>query len=460
MVTAVLVPCSCMAANRYVRVGATGTGSGNDWTNAYATLPSTLTRGGHLLHSRRNYGGYTFDDAPSGTSAITIKKATVADHGTSTGWSDTFGDGTAIFTGVLRFLTDDWVLDGQGRDTDWKSGYGFQIDTPTGDAVEIGRPFSIQVDNITIKYVDLIGSGSDPSIGSPDPMNDRQVRIACGTTCTGSSNIYIGYSYIHESGNVFLHAFSTDRLTIEYTWFARNNSTSAVHGEGIVVTEGVNQFTYRYNVMEDVEGTAYIATPTGDHPGCNGAINSNWYFYGNVFMKPQSPRRDSTGGGLLYIFDHRHQGDFVFSQNTIIGLDRGSVRFDSSASSPACSQSMTAQNNLFYNIQEDGIDLRNVTSPTVSHNAYFNSPNSISGANTYTASGNPLMNWVGGNFNLAPSVASAMTAGASTSTPYNIDPTGLTRGADGKLDRGAYEFSSGALPVPPAPPTNLTLIIR
>ena len=39
------------------------------------------------------------------TSVITIKKATVSDHGTPTGWSDTYGDGQAVFTGTNDITT-------------------------------------------------------------------------------------------------------------------------------------------------------------------------------------------------------------------------------------------------------------------------------------------------------------------------------------------------------------------
>lgn len=43
--------------------------------------------------------------------------------------------------------------------------------------------------------------------------------------------------------------------------------------------------------------------------------------------------------------------------------------------------------------------------------------------------------------------------GVTLSSPYNIDPLGVTRGAHGKWDRGAFGFVSGGGPV--TPPTNL-----
>ena len=83
------------AATRHVRIGATGKNDGSDWVNAHSALPSVLVRGDTYYLADGSYGGYTFDDANSGTTAITIKKATVSDHGTDVGWSSSYGDGQA-----------------------------------------------------------------------------------------------------------------------------------------------------------------------------------------------------------------------------------------------------------------------------------------------------------------------------------------------------------------------------
>jgi hypothetical protein len=124
-----LVP-SAEAANNYVRAGATGAGTGADWANAYSSLPDTLTRGDTYYIADGTYNGYWFDDPASGTTVITIKKATVMDHGTATGWSDAFGDGVATFTGSLTFSTPYFTVDGQvgGGPAGWKTGHGFRVD--------------------------------------------------------------------------------------------------------------------------------------------------------------------------------------------------------------------------------------------------------------------------------------------------------------------------------------------
>src|SRR5262245_4189942 len=88
LVCAFVVATPAAAATRFVRAGASGAANGSDWTNAYPSLPATLTRGDTYYVAAGTYSGYRFSTPASGTTLITIKKATVADHGTNTGWSD------------------------------------------------------------------------------------------------------------------------------------------------------------------------------------------------------------------------------------------------------------------------------------------------------------------------------------------------------------------------------------
>ena len=84
------------AADHYVRAGATGNASGSDWTNACADFTgscavASLVRGEVYYVATGTYGSRTFNTAESGTLVITIKGATVADHGTDAGWQPSFG---------------------------------------------------------------------------------------------------------------------------------------------------------------------------------------------------------------------------------------------------------------------------------------------------------------------------------------------------------------------------------
>ena len=90
---------------KYVRQGAAGSADGSDWTNAYTTLPATLTRDTTYWIADGSYSGYTFNDTASGSLVIRVKKATGSLHGTDTGWSSGYGDGQATF-GAFDIQTD------------------------------------------------------------------------------------------------------------------------------------------------------------------------------------------------------------------------------------------------------------------------------------------------------------------------------------------------------------------
>jgi hypothetical protein len=447
-ITLVLILMGAAAASAqgtfYVNAGGSGTQSGVDWANAFPALPATLVRGATYYIADGTYPGRTFNTAPSGTSRITIKKATVADHGTNTGWTSTLGDGTAVFTGTLTFLTSYWTLDGQTRNADWRSGYGFKVDPPGGSyGITLGVNLQTVVHYITIRYVEVQGSGD-----RTNTVTDRGIQAypGVGGSSDGPTNLVFQYLYVHDVGNCPLHLIWSDTTTIEYSVIARNQSDASNHSEGIAFFGGARNATVRYNVFEDIEGTAYIATPTVGHPGCGGWVGSNWYVYGNSFGRPSGSSYSTPGNGVLYIFDTRVTGKFVFTNNTVHNLANGHVG-NSNSTSAGCVDTAIFQNNLFYRVTGATLSSTNVTSPTISHNAFFET--SATGSNAYSASGSPFTNFAAGNLALTATVAGTMPAGVALSSPYNIDPNGVTRGGDGKWDRGKHEFGGVAAPAPP-----------
>src|SRR5262245_48017532 len=100
---------SAGAATLCVGPSATGNGSGSDWNNKIA-WSTTLVRGNTYYLETGSYSGKTLSVANSGSSYIIIKKATVADHGTSTGWVDSMGTGQAVFAYNITITTGFWVL--------------------------------------------------------------------------------------------------------------------------------------------------------------------------------------------------------------------------------------------------------------------------------------------------------------------------------------------------------------
>src|SRR5438034_5915431 len=114
MLKKTLVPCFVIlvsfwanAADHYICSAARGTGDGSSWTNACtgfsgSCAAGSLVRGDTYWVAAGNYGSPSFDTPASGTSVITIKAATDANHGSSsTGW--TTGGSGACHQGQAGF---------------------------------------------------------------------------------------------------------------------------------------------------------------------------------------------------------------------------------------------------------------------------------------------------------------------------------------------------------------------
>ena len=78
---------SSVSANHYVASGSTG-GDGSDRSHALSDLPATLVRGDTYYVAAGLKRSKTLGTAQSGTTQITIRGATVADHGTNTGGAE------------------------------------------------------------------------------------------------------------------------------------------------------------------------------------------------------------------------------------------------------------------------------------------------------------------------------------------------------------------------------------
>ena len=220
---------SAIAKNNYVRAGATGANNGSDWTNAYASLPATLVRGDTYYIADGSYAGRTFSTPVSGTTPIIVKKATLADHGIATGWSDTYGDGQAAFTSGFVFTSSYWTFDGQtggGAVNSWVQNFGFKI-TETGDSsaiIKVGQGGT--ANNITIRHVDLQGKGSVSNSGG-SASND-------GLAIYGSSDVTLSYFRMVGIGRCPFFV-SPRNLVVEHGWVQSYFGSAAVHSE---VAEG------------------------------------------------------------------------------------------------------------------------------------------------------------------------------------------------------------------------------
>lgn len=424
VLAAAIAPNMSEAASRYVRPGASGTNSGSDWVNAYTSLPATLVRGDTYYLADGTYAAYTFDDANSGSTLITIKKATATDHGTDSGWLSSYGDGQANFSGSLNIYADYYLFDGQGRNSNWATGGVDQYGITTGN-IRLDNGGGTGGDNLAFRYMDIHGGGRDTGRGDD---------VIYGLT--SNSNITFQYCALRDSDRtIFLTRGTPTNWLVEHSYIARNASSAAIHGE-IMSSTASNTMVWRYNVIEDPEGTAVWAF-------INGGTATKWQVYGNVIFHSPTYSREGISG-VIYVANDASNNNTLnnleFYNNTIWGV-KGLY-------SGVVIQSGT--NNLVYNnIWYNNVRTNN-SGPTFGWNWYYNTnadSDNTSTKQTCTTNCNLFADATNKNFRLTR----ATNAGVTLPAPYNQDMDGKIRGADGVWDRGAYELGSTTTPTLPAP---------
>jgi hypothetical protein len=429
--TAVALPLAAGAASHYVRAGATGTSTGADWTNAYPKLPATLVRGDTYYLAGGSYGSHVFQDAPSGAATITLVRATNVNHGTSTGWSTTYASGPASFTN-WQIYTDYYVFDGQRRNADWNLGttsqYGLRV--AGASPVRLDNGAGKGANHVTFRFVDFQGGGRDTGI------NDDVIYGV-----TGNSWMTWQYCALHDSDRtIFLLRGNWQHLVIDHSYIARNTSTDAVHGELMSMTDSTD-VTVSNNVLEDIEGSAFFA-------GVNGGTMADWKVFGNVVQHTAA-----------YVADvGRPAHNWGVSGFVFIGIGTGYV---------GVGNNFQVYNNTFYNVQglwsgvviqtgSNNVVRNNVwinsartngtlgTTPTISHNWYFNTIADGDPSTTKvvcTSNCAILKDPAHGDFHLV----APLPAGYALPAPYAVDADGVTRAITGGWDRGAFQFPGNVL---------------
>jgi hypothetical protein len=282
------------SGNCYVRSGATGAGTGVDWTNAYTGFgtgagqvnPTSLTRGVvyYVAGGNYNIGSTTLFNTPdSGTTLITIQAPTTASHGTATGWLNSY-QAQAVF-GPGDVETDNWIINGVYRGsgtglpaTDWRTGYGFKFNNNNGSNAPINGSCSFCIglfpstggNNVTVEFAEIAGSGDTLGLHADRGIIDND-----------GQNPVLEDLYIHDTGNCSVLLDTVGIVNLFFSWLQNDQSTPAVHAEGIAL-RGPMTVNMAFNYLENEEGTGYIGTPCPS-TGCN-LGRGVWSFYGNVFL--------------------------------------------------------------------------------------------------------------------------------------------------------------------------------
>jgi len=487
------------AGNCYVRSGASGSGNGSSWTNAYNGFgnnagqinPSSMSRGTTYWVAAGSYGSPNFSTADSGTAVITVQAATTSSHGPASDWSSSYA-GQVIFGADTSISSDYWTFNGQAWPcTDsviacGTTGYNVYFHnttdgSTTGAALILsgGTPANPQT-GIILTYVEVQGINNGKS-------DDVGLEVQCST-----SNFYLGYSYVHDVGvDLFSNQYTCSGQNYsgtgyihEHDFYAHNHrGDSAAHAQAIAT--GAQDLVVRYSEFYDITSSGGITDP---FPGV--VTLQNWAIYGNVFYW-DTGETAGVGDGMVGLFGENMTGTVYIVNNTLAYVNNADCP-NGVCNSPAlflcgksgCGSGGSAtgyiENNLWWNPdqgQGEMLDSGSAWNPTVDYNQCYCPSGGCSYSGLFTTqgshdlqtnTGNPFVNFDGvSNFNVA--LVADTSAGVAVTnwhtepswgcTPgkncMDIDGFGVTRSANGTIDRGALQIGSAL-----NPPTNLSAAVH
>lgn len=496
------------SGNCYVNASVSGGSSnGSSWTNACPSLTTSACAVNSGTRPATNmtiwvatgsYGAQTLSAADSGVNTITIEAATVANHGTATGWSNGLA-GTVTFaagetTGaVINESTDYWIINGQAvggctYPTNNTSCYNIYVHNTQSTTGSSGTDINFSGAHETFEYMNVEGTGNNggafPGNATADKCNPS---TACGvwydnafTNGSSSGSIYIGYCYIHHTGNTQMQVNNgnPDTFTFEYNWMAYNHTgQNGQHDEGFSIA--YSDFTARYNVLQDICFNGVIADAFGSTPSF-----ANWLIYRNlIFWDATYAAYNGSYGlatsnwGIVFMDGESITGNLYFAYNTIYNINNSSGVVSSDAitggNNPYNHGSVTVkiENNLWvgsscvYAPSGGGSCGQTTycasnTSATCTRDYNASWADSASpywqtlqtpAAHDYNVSGstNPFSNATASTvagFGLSTPDPFSSHQGTSLGSPYDTDMLGNVAGANGYIDIGALQLLGTSSP--------------
>ena len=414
-----------------------------------------------------SYTSHIFSTAVSGSTYITVKKATIADHGTETGWSNSFGDGQAVLADSIQFTSSYWIFDGNGTHTVPSSNsadYGFKVLKTVSSwmgVIKIGNGSSA-ISNITIKYTHSFNTYHAKNVVSSDTINVRFYGYAGGK----HSYIKIQNNFLENSGQDGIQTSGANYLLFERNYMKWLGELGAhlpplpdYHGQTFSNYPGGGaDVIYRYNVFESCEGEALISIfgPSG--------TPARIRFYGNLIYNPYGAYTASAGynaGIVHYWAEGANPPDgLYFYNNTVVNsagtydlLDgvghhtpKSMWLLDSSATNAYL------YNNLLYDSHT------NITTGWDGHGYHASGGgDAAGGTNEQTGLASTIFtNYTGNDFRLTSNTTAGLNLTAQPwwnggtdsffgSVDSAADAYGVTRVT---WSRGAYEYASGSGPTP------------
>ncbi len=447
LVVFILCPTFLWAATIYVSPTGAGSKTGSDWNNAYQGLPSSMVRGNTYVITGGSYSAKSFSDAQSGSTVITIRKASSLPQYRDdliAGWNSNYERDQAVFTGQSTFNTGYYIIDGITPSTGhWQtSGYGIKFRATSSGTKYLVTTGSSSVNYVTLKHIEYqhLGSSSDT----------QQFAIHPGLDGTFDSWT-VANSYFHEL-QVFmkLSGYAPKGWIIEHNYFGINWSSSTNHGEQLSFSHlgGSTPHHVRYNWFEPFRGTGSLIYLWYQNKTANDIS-----IYGNVWHNPPSGGNGVIGTGSTGNSPLNYDNWKIYNNTFINGTAQIAIGF---ADSPPTGWEI--RNNVFYNCQARY--MFGAPNGVISNNYRNGGSWGLGTCTNCVTSAEPVStlfpNYSSGDYRIG-SNSQAIDAGFSLSSPYNLDPVGTSRPQSTAFDMGAYEFSTGSALAMPNPPTNLRI---
>lgn len=446
-------------ANIYIVDGGTGNQSGDDWSNAMASLPTIQpsNRGDTFWISDGSYGSIIIEVGDSGsTEWIFFKKAIESSHGPATGWNSSYGDGVAVFSRI-RIYSDYIHIDGQvgGGFGSWDSGHGFKVTNTAGRLIETG-PASGPYNHVTIEHTEVVHTVWN------SPAMDGVYLYKVDDTILRNMWIHeIGRNPYYVTGGAFN---GSARHLLEQSFIARSTSRiDPEHGELVALFNNVTDAKIVNNQFADWRSTGGIIYWGG---------NDDTIFCGNtIFVEQQGFGTSSIAGwtsGQSGTPDSNlgPPFDVIVFNNTVYGINFKSAGGMFQAGGYGAGVSI--YNNIYDTIETPEFNPGTfpgrfrMLGDRVDFNYFRDTPNNSNEAtiwhdesdetNGQGDHGSGAIMTDASNFDftivratddgITSSEADVLQPGGSVNlgSVCDVDAAGNTRGADGTWDRGAYEY--------------------
>jgi hypothetical protein len=419
-----------LAANKFVRQGATGAGTGNNWTDAYASTAAITWTSGNTYF----FAGGTYSPFSVGANSVTIKRATATAPACTgaAGWSAGYDAQV-----VMNQTTENGIYVGP-RD-------GVTIDGVVIDGIRINPTTSLPVQNAAITTY-----GNNTTIRRVKVQGNNQYSVWTAAVKMGKSefglktNIFISECEFSNLSQLIFQGYPADYITIEKSKLHTCLGSGGLHNN-VFYTDGPQHVIFRWNEV-------YNWSAVGVSVGTLGRPTDHWQIYGNRFG-PGHLAGGSDGDGVSIIISGRAPPldlnsigpNITIVNNTFVRGDHADIRvvFNGQVTGG------TIKNNVSYDGDGGNGQWSLGTAPFTRDYNWFSfanaytagEPNSIVIGNTNTV---PFLDIDARDYHIPTTISSTMprNKGTALDVVYSLDPDGNTRGADGTWDMGAYEFTA------------------